>query len=302
MFRAANAIAAMQLRFIAARHRPDVVMVTAPECFAWLGKSSEDAVLGYDCMDDAIAFAQDSTVRALKAACERSLLARADFVACTTETLLQRLIARGANADKLRVIANGWDPSAFPLQSSRPLPPEGPLALGYFGAIGEWLDFESIEALTTALPEVTIRLIGPNLCGYVSPHARLTLEPPVEHAGLADKVGDLDVLLLPFRVTELTRAVDPVKLYEYIALGRPILAMHYPELQRFAAFVTFYRDTDELLQQVRERSGPSAQPAPLAERKELLLTARWSDRAHAVAALIDTQARGRRLVRTELTQ
>ena len=139
------------------------------------------------------------------------------------KTLLRRCVERGAQPNKLSVIRNGWDPTAFPVQPPRPIP-VGPLTLGFFGTIGEWLDFKALEACKS-IPDVTIRLIGPNSCGYVSPHPRIILRPQVEYAALANAVSDVDVLLLPFRVTELTRAVDPVKLYEYIALGRPILAV-----------------------------------------------------------------------------
>jgi len=262
-------------------------MVTAPECFSWLSKSLRQGVLGYDCMDDALAFSQDASVRSLKAAWERALLARADFVACTTETLLRRCAERGACLDKLSIVHNGWDPRAFPVQPSRPLPMSGPLVLGFFGTIGEWIDFATLEALVSTFPEMAIRLIGPNPSGYVSPHPRLVVQPPVEYAALAHAVRDVDVLLLPFQVTELTRAVDPVKLYEYIALGRPILAVRYPELQQFTGFVTFYDGVADLMHYLRNRS-TIAGAASVAQRETWLRKTMWSERAYALAKLVES--------------
>jgi teichuronic acid biosynthesis glycosyltransferase TuaH len=289
MLHAANALAAMQVRFIALRHPPDIVLVTAPECFSWLSESLRARVLGYDCMDDALAFPQDASVRSLKAAWERSLLARADFVVCTSETLLRRCAERGAHPDKLSVVRNGWDPGDFPVQPSRPMPATGPLTLGFFGTIAEWLDFAALEKLVSVLPEVTVRLIGPNLCGYLSPHPRLVLVPPMEHTALARAARDVDVWLLPFQVTELTRAIDPVKLYEYIALGRPVLAVRYPELQQFASFVTFYDGIDDLVQRLRDRS---AGIAGTTQREAWLLGTKWSERVRAVANLIEAAKTG----------
>jgi teichuronic acid biosynthesis glycosyltransferase TuaH len=288
LLRAANALAAMQLRFIAHRHPPDSVVVTAPECFAWLSASLRGKVLGYDCMDDALAFAQEPAVRTLKAGWEQALLTRADFVACSSEFLLDRCAERGASRDKLSVVRNGWDPIAFPVQPSRPVPASGPLTLGFFGTLGEWLDFASLETLVRTFPELTIRLIGPNVSGYASTHPRLVMEPPVEHASLAQAVHDVDVLLLPFRVTELTRAIDPVKLYEYVALGRPILAVRYPQLQQFAGFVTFYDSNRDLVQHLRNRSTSIAAVESVAKREAWLCQAKWSARVRAVVTLIES--------------
>ncbi len=292
LLRTANAIVAMQVRFIAQRHPPDSVLVTAPECFSWLSESLRSKVLGYDCMDDALAFAQEPAVRALKANWERALLARADFVACSSELLLDRCAERGASRDRLSVVRNGWDPIAFPVQPSRAVPAAGPLTLGFFGTLGEWLDFATLETLVRTFPELTIRLIGPNPSGYASPHPRLVLEPQVEHASLAQAVRDVDALLLPFRVTELTRAIDPVKLYEYVALGRPILAVRYPQLQQFAGFVTFYDGTDDLMQRLHDRSAGIAAAASIGDRETWLLQAQWSERARAVASLIEAAKPG----------
>ncbi len=41
---------------------------------------------------------------------------------------------------------------------------------------------------------------------------------------------DFDVCLIPFRINTLTRAVDPVKLYEYLSQGKPVVATRLPEL------------------------------------------------------------------------
>jgi hypothetical protein len=95
--------------------------------------------------------------------------------------------------------------------------------------------------------------------------------------------------MLPFRVDELTRAVDPVKLYEYVALGKPILASYWPALERFAPFVTFYRDTTQLVDLVRRRDVPA--PPPAEARAAFLGPQSWRARAEAFASAIETAAR-----------
>jgi hypothetical protein len=131
-------------------------------------------------------------------------------------------------------------------------------------------------------------MIGP-VEGTAPALPRLVVEPPWPHEALAAAVADAHALLLPFRVDALTRAVDPVKLYEYIALGKPILAAHWPALDRFAPFVTFYRSASELAALVRARALPS--PPDADERAAFLAPQKWQVRSAALADAIASVAR-----------
>lgn len=272
-----DALCAWQLARVIRRVRPSVIAVTAPECYAWVRPSLGHARLAYDCMDDALAFMQDAGVRARKAALERELLARADAVVASTATLAARCVERGAVRARVTVVRNGWDRAAFPVEPSRALPTAGALTLGYFGTIGDWLDIAALENIVARCPEALIRLIGPNATGYAGSARRIRVEAPLPHAQLAAAVADCDAMLLPFRVDDLTRGVDPVKLYEYIALGRPIACIGYPELERFAAYATLCRDGDELASRIASRDLTAA--ADLATRTRFLDGNTWEARA-----------------------
>ena len=113
----------------------------------------------------------------------------------------------------------------------------------------------------------------------------MRIERPVAHENLARGAASAHALLLPFRVDELTRGVDPVKLYEYVALGKPVLAAHWPALERFAPFVTFYRDTAQLVERVRTRAIPA--PPPAEARAAFLAPQSWQARADAFATAIE---------------
>lgn len=283
-----DALCAWQLAGVIRRLRPAVVVVTAPECYAWARPSLGRATLAYDCMDDALAFAQDAGVRARKAALERELLARADAVVASTATLAARCVERGASEGRVAVAPNGWDPVAFPVAPSRALPNQGPLTLGYFGTIGDWLDTAALESIVARCPEVRIRVIGPNEIGYASDNPRIRIESPLPHGALAAAVADCDAMLLPFRVDDLTRGVDPVKLYEYIALGRPIACINYPELTRFAPFVTLCRDGDELTAKIAARD--LAPAADIEARTRFLADNTWEARVRAFRGALAASA------------
>jgi glycosyltransferase involved in cell wall biosynthesis len=282
---AANAmLCALQLRRIAAMRGPNVVFVTSPECYGWVAPWLQNRTLVYDCMDDALAFAQDEHVREAKARLEAALLARADVVFASSEQLVDRCVERGAQREKVVWIPNGWDSRAFPVAPSRPLPASGPLTLAYFGTIDAWLDFRSLEDVVRTCPEVSVRLIGPNACGYAPPDPRIVVRPPVPHATLAAAVEDCDAFLLPFQVNDLTRAVDPVKLYEYIALGRPVLCSHWAGLDRFGTLVTFYETTSQFVHLLAARA--LTVPLDASTRAAFLAQHAWSARVASVAAAL----------------
>lgn len=271
--------------------RAEVVVVTSPELWPWIAPSLESRTLVYDCMDDALAFDQDAEVRTLKEHWERQLLERSDLVVCSSDELAARAAARGAQRARTVTVPNGWDEEAFPIAASAALPREGPIELVYFGTIAPWLDLEALRAVATRCAEVSIRLIGP-VDGLESRDvAGLRIEPPIEHRRLAQATSGSDALLLPFRVDELTRAVDPVKLYEYIALGKPILAAHWPVLDRFADFVTFYRDPDHLASLVSTRNVDS--PPDAQRRAAFLAPQSWQARAAAFRQAIAGAGRKR---------
>jgi hypothetical protein len=283
VYAANNTLCAAELRALVPG-KLDVVVVTAPECFAWLASRLDNAFVVYDCMDDALAFDQHEGVRRAKAALERSLLRRADLVAATSDALRDRCVARGAPPSRVRVIGNGWDAAAFPVKMSQALPPAGPLSLAYFGTIDAWLDVAALSAMLDAAPFATVELIGPNARGIAASHPRLRLRPPVPHAELAATVEASHAMLLPFAVDDLIRAVDPVKLYEYVALGKPVVSSYWPALDRFAPFVTFYRSTGELCSLIADRALRAPPPAPV--RESFLVQCSWQARVDELAAAI----------------
>jgi teichuronic acid biosynthesis glycosyltransferase TuaH len=257
-----------------------VVVVTAPELWPWVAPSLDQRTLVYDCMDDALAFDQDANVRALKAQWERQLMERSDVVACSSAELAERAIGRGAKRARTITVPNGWDEQAFPIAASSALPSEGPIELVYFGTIARWLDADALRAVATQCPAVSIRLIGPADSRELGDVTGLRIEPPVEHRRLAHAASSAHALLLPFRVDELTRAVDPVKLYEYVALGKPIASSHWPALDRFAGFVTFYRNAEHLVELVRTRA--LDRPPDADRRAAFLAPQSWQARGAAL--------------------
>lgn len=231
-------------------YRPDLIWVSSPELFACLPKQLP-ARLIYDCMDDVLAF--PSNVARLDSLAEQELeLVRASsYVFCSSRHLRDKLVARAGLPEKFTVIHNAYEPTAFAdvIEKAEAGRLGGLRVLGYIGTLSSWLDHDALVKIVNEFPSIEIHLLGPieNPMMELPRHERIKHLGAVRHSDIQQYAGRFDALLMPFHVTELVRSVDPVKLYEYVFFNKPIISVWYEELERFADFVDFYSDHQELI-------------------------------------------------------
>jgi UDP-galactopyranose mutase len=208
--------------------------------FAALRETLPGAPLAYDHMDDVLAFGRPPAAlrRELGA-----LVREAAVLSASAEHLAAQLRALGGR-DVLR-IGNGVELDHFaPASPPRPEPAAlaalpHPRCL-YMGSVAEWFDVELLHAVARALPAASFPVLGPVRPALA---ARLREAPPNCHylgartyAELPAWLQHADAGLIPFQRTPLTAGVDPVKLYEYLAAGLPVVATPFStELAAVAA-------------------------------------------------------------------
>lgn len=111
---------------------------------------------------------------------------------------------------------------------------------GYFGALASWFDYGLVQAVASARPDVSVVLIGPDYDGSLREWrhsagklpANLVLIPPVPYDRLPAQAAWFDAAMVPFLVNDITLATSPLKLYEYFALGLPVVSTPLPECAR----------------------------------------------------------------------
>lgn len=108
---------------------------------------------------------------------------------------------------------------------------------GYFGTLASWLDYSLIVTAATALPEWNFVLIGINYdgsCAALSDGPRnIYILPAIPYKKLPATAVWFDVALIPFKINEITNATSPLKLFEYMALGLPVISTSIPESSRY---------------------------------------------------------------------
>jgi len=239
----------------------------------------------YDCMDDHSGFFHNSE-DILDA--EDRLVATSDLVVASSALLLRNVQDRARSSILLR---NACEYEHFDILNNG-LRRRGHVPrIGYFGAIAEWFDSELVAELAHSHPAWRFELIGSTLAGDVRPlgdlpNIRLLGERP--YAELPGLIRDWDVFIIPFKRIPLTEATNPVKVYEMLATGKPIVAVALPELIPIAreGVIRLAETADEFARAIALDLGVQ-DPALAESRRAFARSNTWHARYLTLAAAID---------------
>ncbi len=186
-----------------------------------------DAPVIYDCVDDHSAYPgliDKATVDRL----ESRTADIASAVVATNETIAAKF---SSHEDKLSLIQNGVDHELFALPARKwldtltTLPRQRKLL--YVGAMREWFDGRVVGAIAAAYPDCEVDCFGDAIAsvrGELSAHVNIHFRGTLSQAAIAQLAPQYDVALIPFRESPLTIGVDPLKFYEYVAAGLPVVS------------------------------------------------------------------------------
>lgn len=258
-----------------------------------LGAAVRPALSVYHCVDEFAAipywYHSAASTRARETECCRE----ADVIICTGRTLVDWRRAINPNTHFVANAAN------YDLSSKAALPetqiPDDIARLpgkvvGMLGVIDFRLDAALIEHLATSRPDWSLALVG--LVKGDAPLHRLRALPNVHifgfkpQAQLPGYLKAMDACLIPYALNEYTHHVFPLKLYDYMAAGKPIIASDIAEIRpdEGQGFV-IARGSHEFLQAV-ERAIAQDSPERVAERQALARKHTWDQRVEEISDII----------------
>lgn len=256
-----------------------VIIVQQPSWWPLIRNASWPLI--YDCMDLHSGFTTSNAKH------EDELLGKADLVVVSSSVLEQHARRK---SDRVLVVRNACDYEHFartkPASNARPV-------IGYYGAIAEWFDFELVEALARKRTDWDFLLIGSMYGADVSRLADLpnvTLPGEQAYESLPDWLARIDVAIIPFKRTRLTEATNPVKVYELLAAGRPVVSVPIPEVAALAPLVRLASTADEFERAISEALESDGAETRQAFAKEQT----WEKRFDVLSnAILQTRARQR---------
>ncbi len=127
--------------------------------------------------------------------------------------------------------------------------------IGYYGALASWFDYKLIKKVAKLRRDWNIVLIGWDYDGSLSKVNLKELDniyviPPVEYKRLPLYAQWFDICTIPFVLNEITESTSPVKLFEYMALGKPIVTTNMPECRKYNSVIIAKNDSNDFINKI----------------------------------------------------
>ncbi len=276
----------------------NVLWIYQPEGGVWLNHFNESLSV-YDCVDDYSQFPvyREKFGEYRIKRIENHLISRVDIVFATSHKIFKDKQKHNSNTHLITNVAE-FDHfnSIKKLNYSEP----GDLSniphprLLFIGAISSFkLDFDLLENLAKELPEFSIILLGPKNTGELKTdikglesHKNIYFLGKKRYSRLPEYIQHSDILILPYRLNEYIKSCFPIKFFEYLATGKPVITTRISELEKFGSIVQIADSPSDFIRSCREliTSDSSTQTEA---RIQLASKNTWGDRIDKLVTLIN---------------
>ncbi|MGA7877617.1 MAG: glycosyltransferase, partial [Desulfoferrobacter sp.] len=182
-----------------------------------------------------------------------------DIVFASASDLCDEMVQR-FGPEKVVYLPNGVDYDHFSVSREKTRIPQdikgiiqtGNPIVGYFGALAKWLDYDLLNLLAKSRPKYELLIIGVDYDGSLQ---QLHSLPNVHYLGqkpykiLPNYGAWFDVSIIPFQAGEIADTTSPIKLFEYMALGTPIVTTDMKECKKYRS-VLWAKNSQEFIESV----------------------------------------------------
>jgi glycosyltransferase involved in cell wall biosynthesis len=210
----------------------------------------------------------------------------ADIVTATADILLDQASQLRSDVISLpnAVRLEDWQSgNAVSIPQDIKIPRNSRVVVGYYGALAEWMDWQMWEYAAQAHQDWSFVLIGPSYGTYrIPPEVQnlpnLFFLGPKPYHELPAYLSFIDVVTIPFLLNDITHACSPVKLFEYMASGKPIVATPMREILKYHS-VMFAGTYEQFVTQLEAALAAKSDPEYQRELQQEAEANTWRARA-----------------------
>lgn len=244
-------------------------------------KKSFGGKIVFDCMDEHCGFSTN-TAEVLKD--EEQLTKKADLVITSSSILeeksrkLNHCTIQVMNGTEFEHFKNPQTNGELDYMLGRPI-------IGYYGAISDWFDMEIVAYCARERPQWNIVLIGATFGAKtekISGMKNVHFLGEKSYRHLPGYLAYFDVCMIPFKVVPLTLATNPVKFYEYLSAGKPVVSICLPELLKYKENCYLANTKEEFLSQLESALAERSNSKKIEQRIRCAQNNSWDSRVELI--------------------
>lgn len=249
----------------------------------------------YDILDDWAEFKLVGQAPWYTEALEHQAVLEADLVTAVSPPLADKFASLRSD---IVVVRNGFNPATIG-EGSRNVAgsvatPTHRLVAGYFGHLTDaWFDWELVLACARSNSDVLFELIGYGAPDHILDEARrfpnISLVQATHPSKLRNFVCRWNVGLIPFKPGPLAHAVDPIKIYEYLYMGLPVVVTGISHLASYPGTIVLEeRSSAAFGAAIRAHAAKAKDKAAEQDLFEFLLGSTWEARFSLMLDHVET--------------
>jgi glycosyltransferase involved in cell wall biosynthesis len=275
------------------RIRRPITWFLIPHVAALVGRLDERLSVYY--CTDSHASLPNVDVQAI-AAMDEMLTRKADIVFVASKTLLQDKLALNPNTYHS---PHGVDVDHFGrAQLPGDAPPDirhlGHPLVGFFGLIEHWIDLDLVAFLAVQRPEWNFLMIG----RVAVPSEKIPRLPNLHFIGqrpyerLPDFGRQFDAAIIPYRLNQQVFHANPLKLREYLAMGKPVVSVRTPETEQYGDVIEIADGQDAFLKSLDRVIQQRETPETIQRRSLRVAPFSWDARVRQILRIVEREAEG----------
>ena len=253
-----------------------------------VSKQYHSDVLEYEYVDDISVTVSGAADLSAAVKVHEDIMKDADIVVATAKKLYDEAVTK---CRKVIFSPNAADCDFFSAPAEKnakyaDLQEKYSCVLGYYGALASWFDYDIIRAVAEKKPDWCWLLIGKKIDNdmersKIEKLPNVIYAPAVPYKELPSYIACCDIMTIPFVLNEITAATSPVKLFEYMASGKPIITSDMNECRNYGS-VHIYKDCESFIELAEKSLKEAKDPEYIALLRREASENTWYSRAKAV--------------------